>query len=200
MDQFFSVLRAGTAPRSSPTERQAAAAVCRLLLSALETPLGQPLAFPGAPSTSEAPVPFSEDSPSEAEPTQDAAPAQIAPDASIKAVSSAMAPDLAEADRPAALAPANSAAEESRVAPGAAPSSPTAGAPKLPLDSEAVAALVRAARNVPTDQLLDLAIVRVQSLLKERGHAPSPPAPSPLGFPIVPLSASILGGKGGSYG
>lgn len=199
MDQFFSVLRAGTAPRSSPTERQAAAAVCRLLLSALETPLGQPLALPGGPPTSEAPVTFAEGSPGETEPAQ-GAPAQVDPDAPTKAASLALSRDLAEAEAPGAIPPASHAAEETRVVPDAAPSSPTASAPRMPLDPEAVAAMVRAARNVPTEQLLDLAIVRVQSLLKERGQVPPSPAPSPLGFPIVPLSASLLAGKGGSHG
>jgi hypothetical protein len=199
MDQFFSVLRAGTAPRSSPAERQAAAVVCRLLLTALETPPGQPLAFPGGPSTVEAPAPSAEVSTGGTEPTQSAAPAQLAPDAPTKAASLALAPDLAEPAAPVALDSASDALEGARVAADAAPQIPTASAPRMPLDPAAVAALVRAARNVPTDHLLDLAIVRVQSLLKERGQVPPSPAPSPLGFPIVPLSASLLA-KGGSHG
>ena len=77
---------------------------------------------------------------------------------------------------------------------------PPASAPPTILVPEAVAALVCAARNVPTNQLLDLSIVRVQSLRKERGQVPPPPAPSPLRFPIVPLSASLLAEKGEAHG
>lgn len=195
MDQFFSVLRAGTAPRSSPTERQAAAAVCRLLLTALETPIGQPLAFPDGPSTAEAPARSAEVSTGETEPAPSATSAPIASNAQTTTASLALDPDLAEVGAPVALDFASDALDGDRVAPDAAPQIPTASAPRMPLDPAAVAALVRAARNVPTDQLLDLAIVRVQALLKERGQVPPPSDPSPLGFPLVPLSASLLAGK-----
>jgi hypothetical protein len=200
MDQFFSVLRAGTAPGSSLIERQSAATVCRLLLTALETPIGQPLAFPGGPTAPDASAPSAEVSTGEIMPGQSLPPDKADADAPTKAASLALVPDLAEAAAPVALDSASRAAEGPRVAPEATPQIPTASAPRTTLDPAAVAELVRAARNVPTDQLLELAIVRVQSLLKERGQVPPPPAPSALGFPIVPLSASLLAGKGGSHG
>jgi hypothetical protein len=71
---------------------------------------------------------------------------------------------------------------------------PPPSAPRMPLDPAAVVALVRAARDVPTEQLLGLATVRVQSLLMERGQAPLPAPSSRSSLRLAP------GKEGGAHG
>jgi hypothetical protein len=186
MDEIFSVLGAGIAPGSTLAQRQAAAVTCRVLLAALETPRGQPLSLLATQVNSEVPTV------AESRASEDVAPATPSDDAD--APSAKEVPEAASDTPDGSGTAPSAAAEKGSPSPQPAPpqASPTAKPPGAGVDPAAVAALVQAARTIPPDQLLDLAIARVRSLLQTRGQSLPPPVAPPVRFPILSLSPSLV--------
>jgi hypothetical protein len=221
MDELFDVLRTGTAPGSPPAARQAAAAVCRAFLIALEAPPGQPLlAFssPTAPTPSaaaEPPGPLSAisrgdgtNTPPVREVDRNAASnmseeclaragdaeGELARDDAVCAetitssVTESVVPSSAEARLcdAAEVPPYPAAAVLDYEPPFSFMSQPAP--PAVPIDVNTVSSMVRAARAMPTEQVLDLAINHMRERLRARGEA-IPKAPSSgVRFHLVPIS------------
>jgi hypothetical protein len=67
---------------------------------------------------------------------------------------------------------------------------PPPAPPAAPIDVNAVASMVRAARAMPTEQVLDLAITHMRDRLRARGEA-IPKAPSSgVRFHLVPIPSN----------
>ncbi len=235
MDELFDVLRTGTAPGSPPAARQAAAAVCRAFLIALEATPGQPLlAFssPTAPSpTTAAAAPLGASTSSlerdgtmslvrEMDP-DDASSVSEEPVAERGEAEDALAQDGAVAAEPltssatesvipsraevhlcdaAEVPPYQDAAGVVAPFPFGAPPPPIP--PAAPIDVNAVTSMVRAARAMPTEQALDLAISHMRARLRARGEE-IPKAPSSgVRFHLVPVPPSppALGAANGGNG
>ena len=194
MTEPLSVLAAAIAPGSSREQRAAAADVCRMLIAALEAQEGQPLPAPtveaqpgeplpivasSAPAASSAPV-------ASADPAAHRAP--VVPDEPA-APSAPVAPDAHQvaADAPHAE-PLEPESRNRRTAPmrAAVPLRP----PALPIDPQAVASLIEAARTLPTETMLDLAISHVRSMVQAKGQ-PVPSPSAPVRFQLVPLPPGI---------
>ena len=178
MTEPLSVLADAIAPGSSREQRAAAADVCRMLIAALEAQEGQPLPL----STAEA-------QPGELLPT--VAPAESAGPATDERHPTAEAPSATMPDvrQPAAEVPPaeplpvpDSQSRRTVPMPAAVPLRP----PAFPIDPQAVASLIDAARTLPTETMLDLAISHVRSLVQAKGQ-PMPQASAPVRFHLVPL-------------
>lgn len=223
MDELFDVLRTGTAPGSPPAARQAAAAVCRAFLIALEATPGQPLLSFSSPT---APTP----TPTAAEPL--GAPAaipggdgstspvrEVEPDdaSSVSEERFAEGGEIEEAlarDGAVAAEPLTSSATESVVPsrsearlcdaaevppyqnaagfvdPFRFGAPPPPAPPAAPIDVNAIASMVRAARSMPTEQALALAISHMRDRLRARGEE-IPKAPSSgVRFHLVPIPSN----------
>ena len=211
MDELFDVLRAGTAPGSPPAARQAAAAVCHAFLIALEATPGQPLLrFPTPPaptaagtapaSTSLSDIPLNEeDNGVLDEDTQGAAPSESEagtamedePDEDLLLDGATMESHSS----PKVDTQLCDAAEARQHMEGAAPvftSPPTAR-----INAEAIATLARSVQSLPMEQVLDLAITQMRTLLREKGE-PVPTAPrAGVRFRLVPIpqDARTFGGS-----
>ena len=233
MDDLFDVLRTGTAPGSSLAARQAAAAVCRAFLIALEATPGHPLlAFssPTAPSPTiaaveplgaPAAIPGGDGSTSpvrEVEP-DDASSVSEERLAGVGEPEEALARDGAVAAEPltssatesvipsraevrlchaAEVPPYQDAARFVDPFPFGAPPPPIP--PAASIDLNAVASMVRAARAMPTEQALDLAISHMRDRLRARGEE-LPKAPSSgvrfrlVSVPPIPHTPPAIPGR-----
>ncbi len=169
MTEPLSVLAAAIAPGSSREQRAAAADVCRMLIAALETQEGQPLPISTAEAQPDEPLPS-------AAPAAPAAPDQSASDVREPG---AEAPDTEP--QPAQPAP-DSRSRRTVPMPAAVPLRP----PAFPIEPQAVASFIEAARTLPTETMLDLAISHVRSLVRAKGQ-PLPQASAPVRFHLVPL-------------
>ena len=181
MTEPLSVLAAAIAPGSSREQRAAAADVCRMLIAALEAQEGQPLPISTAEAQPGEPLPPA----APAEPTAPAVPPALA-----------SAPDVRQ---PAAEAPntepqpePDSRSRRTVPMPAAVPLRPPHVPPAFPIDPQAVASLIDAARTLPTETMLDLAISHVRSLVQAKGQ-PVPQASAPVRFHLVPLPPSSSG-------
>ena len=194
MTEPLSVLAAAIAPGSSREQRAAAADVCRMLISALEAQEGQPLPAPTVEAQPGEPLPIvaaSEPAASSAPVAASAPGAASTPGASTDhaAPSAPVAPDAHQvaADAPHAE-PLEPESRNRRTAPmrAAVPLRP----PALPIDPQAVASLIEAARTLPTETMLDLAISHVRSMVQAKGQ-PVPSPSAPVRFQLVPLPPGI---------
>ncbi len=163
MTEPLFVLAAAIAPGSSREQRAAAADVGRMLIAALEAQEGQPLAISTA----------------EAQPGESLPPA--APEVRQPA---AEAPDTEPQPEP------DSRSRRSVPMPAAVPLRPPHVPPAFPIDPQAVASLIEAARTLPTETMLDLAISHVRSLVQAKGQ-PMPQASAPVRFHLVPLPPTL---------
>lgn len=199
MDELFDVLRAGTAAGSTPVERQAAAAVCRAFLIALEATPGQPLLGIPSPEISSAVT----ETPSASLSTSTAEASNIMTDAEAEGVEASTGEVTATSENARAeqLAfpshvPAGIATDP-QVQEGPAPtfeaSIPFVAQPASPatlIDAEAVERMVRAAQALPREQLLDLAIAQMRARLQAKGE-PIPSLPSSgVRFHLVPIPSA----------
>ncbi len=166
MTEPLSVLAAAIAPGSSREQRAAAADVCRVLIAALEAQEGQPLPISTAEAQPDEPLPS-------AAPAAPAAPAS-APE--VSQPGEPLPPDTEPQPEP------DSRSRRTVPMPAAVPLRP----PAFPIDPQAVASLIEAARTLPTETMLDLAISHVRSLVQAKGQ-PVPQASAPVRFHLVPL-------------
>lgn len=188
MHELMNVLSAAMAPGSTSEQRSAAAGLCRTLLLALEATPGQPLAAAAAPTAAELPN-QAEPSPNdethedtserEAENTSEH---EEPSEPTDEAPAAREAAPLSEPERPETTATSE---PTRRTAPFPAPTV-RPPAPPLPITPQNVASFVEAARNLPTETLLDLAISHVRNLVAAKGQ--ELPTPSvPVRFHLVPL-------------
>ncbi len=192
MHELMNVLSAAMAPGSTSEQRAAAAGLCRTLLLALEATPGQPLAAASAPTAAELPnqaEPSPHDEPT-AEPHEDTSEHEAEgthkhDEPTEPTAEAPAAPEAAPFGEPERTAPTTTSEPTRRTAPFPAPTvRPPASA--LPLTPQNVASFVEAARNLPTETLLDLAISHVRNLVAAKGQElPTPSAP--VRFHLVPL-------------
>jgi hypothetical protein len=216
MDELLAALRAGAAPGSTTAERHAAAAVCRALLIALETAPGQPLSLlaisaPQAafavgqePHAESPPDPTGEASDAPAGDEWDRGDTQDDEADGLHDEADGVADDADEASAESDVQLCDASEVPPHTAPPARSPTVPAGAatptPSMPsLDPNAVAALFQAARAMPTEQLLDLAILHMRSRLKEKGvQVPASP-PSSVRFQLVPIPSEIRASTAPNY-
>lgn len=192
MHELMNVLSAAMVPGSTSEQRAAAADLCRTLLLALEATPGQPLAAGATPTAAELPNQAKPSPNDEAtyEPHEDTseheAEALNEHDEPTEPTDEAgEAPEAAPLGKPERTEPTATSEPTRRTAPFPSPTV-RPPAPALPLTPQNVASFVEAARNLPTETLLDLAISHVRNLVAAKGQElPTPSAP--VRFHLVPL-------------
>lgn len=217
MDNLFAVLRAGTAAGSSPVERQAAAAVCRAFLIALEATPGEPLLrMPPANAAAEAvPIPPLPSARGERADTivdstanideaaqeegvnfddteeEDKANDGSADGFSLNAEDPTLDPlaevQLCEADEVPLPAETNASPFGPLGSVGFHPESH----PAVPLDATAIGTMLRTVQALPMEQVLNLAISQLREKLREKGEPIPAAQPPSLRFRLVPIPAEV---------
>jgi hypothetical protein len=204
MDELLAALRTGAAPGSTATEREAAAAVCRAFLIALETEPGQPLSpFAKTPPphvidvTEEPPPPSSTAASALSVESLDATTDELSEEEGLVEGEEEPTDDDTE-ENPATcpeeeedgVSPHDTEAPSSSPQPPSSSPSMPPQIPNTPLDPRAVATLFQAARSLPTEQLLELAIMHMRTQLKAKG-ADAPASRPGVRFNLVQIPPDV---------